>query len=275
MSEWTVNADWSDFLPPDLGPVTRVTVEDELVDLAIDPRDALAAPDVEDLLGAGLALLPQGAAWGTPDGEAASTTSVFAGLMRALLAPFATLYARAWQVSDESRAAAIVDSLDQWEADFALPEPCVTGAQTDAERRLAVRVKALRLATITPADVVELAARLGFIVAVEEPAAFLAGESACLGLGELSDTSLESQWVVHVRDVPATQFEAGIGEAGVTRLLDFEIGVLACAIKRIAPAWTYPFVSVAPLPRMAALGTETGAVLATETGRLIFVRLPA
>lgn len=274
MSGWFVNAEWDNFYAFDNGDVTFITYSPQSDEFSLDARDILSAPDVETLLPGGLALWPRGAAWGTPDGEAASTTSVIAGLTRALLAPFAALYAKAWQLTDEARSGSIVDSLDEWERDYGLPDPCVTTAQTDDERRRVLRVRVRGLPTITPADIVRLAASLGFVVALEEPDAFRCGESECGSNHEPSNTGLELQWVVHIRNAPSWRFEAGIGEAGVDRLLDFDNGALMCAIRRIAPAWTYPFVSVAPLPIAFALTTHDYHALATEGGSMILAVLP-
>jgi uncharacterized protein YmfQ (DUF2313 family) len=132
-----------------------------------------------------------------------------------------------------------------------------------------LRARVARLATITPADVVRLAARLGYVVAIEEPDAFLAGESSCLGLGELTGAALDQQWVVLVRDAPFTQFEAGLDEAGVSRLLDFDHDLLECEIRRIAPAWTIVVFNYSEQPIAPYLVTETGARIVTETGKAI------
>lgn len=271
MSRHYVNAAWTDYYGGRGAVVTLVdcSAVDETV--LIDTHDALSAPTVVDLEPAALALWPLGAAWGSPDGEAPAVDSVLAGLTRALLAPFADLYRRAWRVLEESRVATLVDSLADWEVEFGLPDPCVTTPQPEDLRRLVLAQRVRSLAAITPADVVRLAAFLGYVVAIEEPEAFKVGVSTCGGADEVSDTALDQQFVVHLHDAPTTQFEAGISEAGTDRLLDFDIGTIACAIRRIAPAWTYPFFSLAPLPVGFILVTESGAPITTETGARILV----
>lgn len=269
MSKWHVNDEWTDFHAPDLGPVFLIDPDDGYRPPDVDPRDALSAPTVEGLLFSGLSLWPRGSAWGTPDGEAPSTVSKIAGLTRVLLSPFVSLYASAWRLTEESRSAALVDSLEEWETDFGLPPECAGDSQTGDQRLATLKARVARLATITPADVVRLAARLGYVVAIEEPDAFLCGESACLGLGELSNVALESQWVVLVRDAPFTQFETGISEAGADRLLDFDHGTLECEIRRISPAWTIVVFNYAEQPIGPYLVTETGARIVTETGKAI------
>lgn len=275
MSDWYVNSAWTDFFALDGGTVTRVDCSDIAPSPDIDARDALSEPEVETLLSAGLSLWPRGAAWGAPGDEAPGDGTVLAGLTRALLSPFADLYARAWRLTAESRASTIIESLEDWERDWGLPDPCTAG-ETDPERRLAyLRVKVAGLATVTPSDFVRLAARLGYVVAIEEPEAFRAGEGSCLDLGEPSDTGLDQQWVVHVHDVPVSQFEAGIGETGIDRLLDFDAGALECAVRRSAPGWTYPIFDYGAMPLGLALTTEDGTILVTETGlRLIAPVMP-
>jgi uncharacterized protein YmfQ (DUF2313 family) len=265
MSRHYVNSAWVDYYATDGGPVTLVDCSEADDGIVIDARDVLSEPEVETLLPSGLALWPRGAAWGTPDGEAPSITTTLAGLTRALLAPFADLYRRAWRISEESRPSTIVDSLADWEQEYGLPDPCVSVEQSEELRRKVLRARVRSLATITPADVVRLAASLGYVVALEEPVSFLVGESGC-GEGEVASALLDLQWVVHLNDLPTTDFEAGIGEVGITRLLDFDIGTIECAISRIAPAWTYPVFSLAPLPVGFVLTTETGAHIVTENG---------
>jgi len=267
MSIWYVSTAWSDFFASDGGPVVWVDPDDGFSDPEIDPRDALSSPDVDTLLYSGLSLWPRGAAWGTPDGEAPATTTVIAGLTRALLSSFVSLYAKAWRLIEESRSASLVDSLDEWETDFGLPSSC-SGDSLSSDMRIALlRARVARLATITPVDVVQLAARLGYVVAIEEPEAFRVGESELGGFGELSATALESQWVVLVRDAPVTQFEVGVSEVGVDRLLDFDHGILECEIRRINPAWATVVFNYAEQPLGLYLVTETGARVVTETGK--------
>jgi uncharacterized protein YmfQ (DUF2313 family) len=272
MSRHYVNSAWTDYYATDGGPVTLVDCSEVDDSISVDTRDVLSDPDVETLLPSGLALWPRGAAWGTPDGEAPSTSTVIAGLTRVLLAPFADLYRRAWRVSEESRPSTIVDSLPDWEQEYGLPDPCVSVEQSEALRRKVLRARVRSLATITPADVVKLAASLGYVVAIEEPISFLVGESGC-GEGEVASAALDLQWVVHLNDLPTSEFEAGIGEAGITRLLDFDIGTIECAVGRIAPAWTYPIFSLAPLQVGFLLTTETGAHIVTENGAALIAPL--
>lgn len=264
-STWFVNDAWPFFVAFDGGEVTPVDCSDVGASFLIDTTDALSAPTVEDLLPAGLSLWPVGPAWGTPDGVAPSTDSTIAKLTRALLSPLARLYARAWRLTEESRSATLVDSLEDWETEYGLPDPCITEPQTVEQRKARLRQKVAGLATITPEDLVRFCARLGFVVALEEPHAFRVGESS-VGWGgeELSNTVLEQQFVLHIFEGPVWQFEVGVSEVGVDRLLDFDDGVIRCAIEQVRPAWTIPVLSFAPLPAAFILTDEDDLPLVDE-----------
>jgi len=265
MSRHFVNAAWSDYYGGRGAIVTFVDCSAVDEAFAIETGDALSDPTVSDLEAAAIALWPRGPAWGSPDGEAVDAGSVLSGLTRALLAPFADLYRHAWRVIEESRVSTIVDSLADWESEFGLPDPCVTVSQSDDLRRRVLAQRVRSMATITPADVVRLAAFLGYVVALEEPNAFKAGVSACGEADETSDTALDLQFVIHLHDVPTVRFETGVSEAGVDRLLDFDVGTISCAVQRIAPGWTYPVFSLAPLPVAFLLADENGRLIVTES----------
>lgn len=273
MSVYHVNQDWPAFQAANAEEIIFVDCTGAGDGLSIDTRDVLSDPAVADLLPGGLALWPQGAAFGTPDGEAPSMTSRIAGLTSALLAGFAALYAAAWRLTDESRSATLVDSLEDWEVEFGLPDPCVGAYQDEATRRRHLRAKVKGTATITPADVVRLAAEMGYVVALEEPSAFLAGVSTCGWYEEPTDTGLEMQWVVHLYNLPVDQFETGVHETGIDRLLDFDIDALACVLHRIKPAWTTLVVSVEPWPVFVPLIIDGGTMVFYAPGAPVLVPL--
>lgn len=221
---WTVYepaADGSDLLPP-------------------APFDALTDPSVEDLLPAGLSFWPRGAAWGTPDGQAAGTDTVLAGFTRALLSPFADLYRRAWLLTQESRALTLVDSLPDWEADYGLPDAC-SPDPAEAARRRALLTRVRAVATITPQDFIQLARQEGFDIAIEEPAQFECGFSECGGAHTVGDRLQEVYWIVHVYGLAVDYFRCGESECGHDPLFAVaEVERLQCLFARLAPGWTQP-----------------------------------
>lgn len=218
-------ADGSDLLPP-------------------APFDALADPSVEDLLPAGLAFWPRGAAWGTPDGQAAGTGTVLAGLTRALLAPFADLYRRAWLLTQESRALTLVDSLPDWEGDYGLPDAC-SPDPAEAARRRALLTRVRAVATITPQDFIQLARQEGFDIAIEEPALFECGFSECGGAHTVGDRIQEVYWIVHVYGLAVDYFRCGESECGHDPLFAVaEVDRLQCLFARLEPGWTQPVYEI-------------------------------
>jgi len=273
-SVYHVSSAWPDFYPDAPGEIRIVDVS---VSAFAEPElagDALAAPTVETLLPASLTLWPRGAAWGTPDGQAASRSSVLAGLTRAMLAPFADLYARAWSLLRESFSALAVDALDDWSADHGVPGPCLTADLTPERRRQMVRDAVMGRSAQTPADMVRLAHRLGYTIAIYEPVQFRCGQTA-LGEAVIGVEGFERQWAVMVFDLPATHFRAGDGQAGVTRLSDFDFSGLSCALEQVRPAWSQIVYNLGPHETLFVLTDEAGTRLTDQAGRPLFVRIIA
>lgn len=212
------------------------------------PRDSLSSPSNDDLIGAALTLWPPGAAFGSPDGCAMALDSVIARLTRALLSPFEMLYARAWKLAMERSVFSVDDTLDDWEADYGLPDDCVGGSTTRTERLRALEAKVSGLAVITPGDFIRVAASYGFVIAIEEPALFQVGYSECGGDHFIGDAREEVYFFVHVANVAFDYFRAGTSECGYDWL--FSVGDaerLLCIIRRLAPAWTIPLLSLEAL----------------------------
>lgn len=226
---------------PGLNTLTTVASSGASLVMVREPLDALSRPDVEDLLSPGLALWPRGPVWGTPDGEAARRDTTIANLTRVLLAPFAYLYARFWQVTREVFAATVDETLENWEADYGLPDPCFTGDASRAERLARLQAKVSAAATITPADFVRLALSYGFEIEIEEPATFECGFSECGGEHATGDWMQEIYWIVRVTDLAIYYFEAGEGELASDPLFSLgEAAALFCIFKRLSPGWTIP-----------------------------------
>ncbi|GGF56793.1 hypothetical protein GCM10007301_15600 [Azorhizobium oxalatiphilum] len=213
------------------------------------PWDALARPEIDDLLPGGLALWPRGAAWGSPDGAARDTGSVLANFTRVLLGPFRDLYARAFGITLESRVLTLENSLADWEADYGLPDACSpTDSLSGRRRTLLSRVRSV--ATITPQDFVRLAQAEGFDIVIEEPATFECGFSECGGEHTLGDPIQEVYWIVHIYDLAIDYFTCGESECGHDPLFE-TVGVerLQCLFGRLFPAWTQPVYVLHENPR--------------------------
>ncbi|MDO3434320.1 DUF2313 domain-containing protein [Rhizobium sp. CBN3] len=226
---------------PALNSVT--TAASELADLVPVPApyDALAAPGNDDLISAGLAMLPQGSAWCSPDGEAVPLTSNLARFMRVLIDGFVWLYARAWALARNATVRGVDELLADWEAEYGLPDNCVTGETGIAERLRALEAKVNSHAAITPGDFIRVAASYGFEITIEEPAIFECGFSECGGDHTVGDMRQETYWIVRVTGIAVDYFTCGLSECGFDPLFDFgDAERLICILRRLAPAWTTP-----------------------------------
>ncbi|WP_283196614.1 putative phage tail protein [Rhizobium sp. BT04] len=203
--------------------------------------DALAAPDNDDLITSALTMLPQGAAWGTPDGEAMPLNHTLARFVRVLVDGFVWLYARAFGLTREAISQSASEMLPEWESDYGLPEPCFSGDQTTAQRLTALTRKVRADAVNTPGDFIRLALDYGFEIEIEEPAMFECGFSECGGRHTVGSYIQETYWIVRIRDAAIGYFECGVGECGYDPL--FSIGAaeqILCLLRKMAPAWTLP-----------------------------------
>ncbi|MBX5015962.1 putative phage tail protein [Rhizobium lentis] len=236
------------------------------------PFDALAAPVNDDLISSALTMLPQGAAWGTPDGEAMPLTHVLARFMRVLIDGFVWLYARAFGLTREAISQGASELLPEWEADYGLPEGCFTGDMTTAQRLVALGRKVRADAVNTPGDFIRLALDYGFEIEIEEPALFECGFSECGGKHTVGSYIEETYWIVRVRDAGISYFECGASECGYDPL--FSLGAaeeILCMLRKMAPAWTLPVLE--PWINYARLVTEEGRPIVTEYGNHITVAL--
>lgn len=218
--------------------------------VAASTGDALSDPDPVWLAEANAALLPLGAAWRTPDGAAfawdgSSGRSLLGGFLKGLTWGFVTLYQRAFGISEESTPSTIVDSLDDWEAEFGLPSECFGPDHPEAFRRTILLIRFRSQATVTPQDFIDLAAFIGYEIEITEPAPFECGVSEC-GVDELAGSrdpggAVEFYWSVKPNTPPPFYFECGLSECGVNYLTDFVTAdKLECVFNKIAPAWTRP-----------------------------------
>lgn len=226
---------------PGFNTVTTLASLDYAARTLPAPWDVLADPSVEDLELAGFALLPRGAAWGTPDAVALDPQSRFAGMVRALLSPFVGLYYRAFRLARESSPAMVDLLLDEWEADYGLPDPCITTVQTRGERLAFLAAKVNAAPLVTPGDFIRLAAAYGFEIEIEEPVVFELGFSELGGEHTVGDWRQEVYWIVRVQDVAVYYFTLSESELAEDPLFSYgEAEQLLCLLSRLAPAWTIP-----------------------------------
>lgn len=236
------------------------------------PTDALAAPDSDSLISAGLAFWPPGAAWGSPDGQAVSLSSNLAKFTRVLLSPFEWLYARAFRLALEANTQTVSELLPDWERDHGLPESCFTGEQTASQRLTALRRKVMAEPLAHPEDFVRVAADFGFTIEIEEPNIFECGGSECGGYHETGAAAQEAYVIVRVQNSAETYFEIGASECGVDRLYDL-VGSsdVLCFLRQELPGW----VVAVPEPwiNLAFWVTEEPAYMVDEYGNRLMFRI--
>lgn len=204
------------------------------------PTDALSAPSGDALLPAILAYLPRGSAWRTDyvaDGDDASFLHRF---WRAVAEPVADLYAKSWALVLQSTACTVTAGLDDWEAEFGLPDPCLTPNPDVAARLVALREKVAGEGGGSIAYFVCVAARLGYAITITEPRFFEFGVSRFDG--DQTDAfapDLQAYWIVHVIGAEAKYFEFGVASFGYDRFSDFANDLdLECVFNARRPAHT-------------------------------------
>lgn len=202
--------------------------------------DSLSDPADADIAEVFYGLLPPGAAWRSPDGAAFEAGTTLGNFWLGLSGVFAGLYRLVFSVSRESTAATLVDSLEDWEAEYGLPDPCLGEDQSVDARLRALILKVRSKGTLTPWQFIDLAASVGYDIEIAEPDSFECGVSECAGADEIGGP-IEYYWIVTVKGVPVDRFECGVSECGIDYLTDFARATdLECLFRALAPAWTRP-----------------------------------
>ena len=235
------------------------------------PVDALAAPDSNSLISAGLSFWPPGAAFGSPDGQAVSLSSVLARFTRVLLSPFEWLYARAFRLALESSAQTVSELLPDWEKDHGLPEACFGGNQTTTQRLTALRRKVEAEPVSHPEDFIRMAAEFGYTIEIEEPAMFRCGFSMCGGKHKVGSWVQETYVIVRIKGASTRFFHVGASRVGRDALFsNAEAAAILCMLRKTLPAWvtpiSKPWITLKPL-------TVGNAPLLDRFGNPLLVRV--
>lgn len=181
-------------------------------------------------------LLPPGPAWDAPDG------GTFAGLLLALGEEFARIDARGLDLLEEADPRTALETLPDWERVAALPDACTGAPETAAERQAALHQKLTRPGAQNAAAYIELAARAGYAIEIQEHRPLRTGFSAG---ARCNGDSWAFAWTVRVRpfdgyleeDSFLAVFRVGSRAGDLLRgwgALDVE-----CLIERAAPAHTH------------------------------------
>lgn len=206
--------------------------------------DALSNPQGDALLDAVLASTPRGPVWGTDeqgDGRGASPEQL--KVWRAIGRAFAGFYSWAWEAATQAFPSAITFSVEDWERELGLPDPCAGEITGTEARKLAIRARLAAIGGASPAYFVCVARAAGFDITIEEPTGFECGASECGGPDECVATDPEQIWIVRPEEYRMFEFECGagggeLGEGG-TRLVDYtDIIGLECVLRRVSPVHT-------------------------------------
>ena len=180
-------------------------------------------------------LLPQGAAWDFAE------DSSFAQLLAALGEEFARIDGRALALIEEADPRTTLELLPDWERIAGLPDACTGAPDNVGERQIALHQKLTRTGAQNRGAYIELAARVGYLIEIEEHRPARMG----MRLGERLNGPLWTfVWTVHVRPFDGWLEEvtflaqARLGDRLGVRLRGFGALDVECLIRRAAPAHT-------------------------------------
>lgn len=120
---------------------------------------ARVAEEFRDMM---LAMLPKGAAWPT------DANSNWGRLFHGIAEEFARIDARNEQLLREMDSRSVSELMSEWEDDLGLPGPCVTEAQTLAQRRNALIAKFRYHGRQDKQFFIDVAAELGYTITITE-----------------------------------------------------------------------------------------------------------
>jgi uncharacterized protein YmfQ (DUF2313 family) len=223
--------------------------------------DPLSAPTGDELLPSIIAQTPRGAAWRTDEVQDAGHNSFQHRFWRAIADPVADLYAKFSKVALASTACTMSgpedptnDSLEDWEAELGLPDPCMAGATLSVDqRKLLVRQKLTELGGASIPYFICIAARIGYTITINEFRPLRCGEGR-LGRDRIGGAFNECVWEVRVPTPTVTFFRLGAGRCGQDRLGAFgRFADLECLLNTWKPAHTrirfhYVYPGAAPPP---------------------------
>ncbi len=275
---------------------------------AIPPavNDRLSAPTADDILPQLLQLTPRGPAWGTDEaGDGQGARPIMLAFWRALAGHAAQNYAIDFDLATQCFPSAITYSLPDWEAEYGLPDLCVSVTGT-AQRVAAVRSKFGAIGGQSPAYYVCLAASLGYDITIEEPDQFLCDSSECVGDGveegwffcddgdcddtplasfalsadtdptgtdeEVSDETVWKFWIVHVANLGLTWFYPDDGVCDSDPLEGFLPATdLECTFRRLCPPHTQLVFDYGDTLPLGSLVTDDNKPIVSDAGTPIVV----
>lgn len=150
-----------------------------------------------------LQLLPQGFAWPT------SRDSDFAQLLWPIAEELRILEERNEQLLLEMSPATCEELFDEWEAELGLPGPCITGAQTEDERRNAMVAKYNLVGEQSKQFFIDVAAQLGYTITITEYDAANPGQQEDYQGMPISGDAWNFVWQINVQGIAGDPLYVG------------------------------------------------------------------
>lgn len=180
-------------------------------------------------------LLPKGPAWSFAPG------GIFARLLLAFGAEFARIDARALDLIEEADPRTTLELLPDWERVAGLPDTCTGVPDEVTERHAALHQKIAGVGGQNAAIFIEIAARLGYAITIEEHDPCRVG-ARCGDPANGEDWAFA--WTVHVQPFEGYLEESSFyayakaGDPCGVRVRGFGALDVECMIRRAAPAHT-------------------------------------
>lgn len=154
-----------------------------------------------------------------PGALAAGLTSRLRQLWLGVAEELSRIYARVQDLLAEAHPPTTDELLGEWETEYDLPDPCVTSAQTESDRRAALIARATGIGGQSPQYFIDLAASFGVTITIAEHHPFEVGRD---GMGD----GIGGQWAF------IWEVSAPIATPATLR------EVMECVFERLKPAHT-------------------------------------
>jgi uncharacterized protein YmfQ (DUF2313 family) len=202
--------------------------------------DRESEPTADDLLPQVIAVAPRGVVWGTDEvSDGTGASPVMRKVWTALAGWLSDQYKSAFQAAAQTFPSAITYSLDDWEAEYGLPDPCTSPASGEQGRINAVRARYGAQGGASPAYFVCLAASVGYDITITEPSDFICGLSECGGDDATTAQNGHHEWIIHLNSLGDIWFYTGDAIVAETPLGGFLAATdLECILRRVAPTHT-------------------------------------
>jgi Uncharacterized protein conserved in bacteria len=157
-----------------------------------------------------------------PGALARGSLAVIGRLLFGSADEIARLYARLMALLEEAHPGSTTELLDDWEAEYDLPDPCIENPQTIEERRAAILAKLNYVGSQPVAFFYQLAASIGITINITEHHSFEIGRD---GMGDFIGPD---EWNFVWEVIASDDVEQGLRN------------VMECNFKNLKPAHTLP-----------------------------------